>query len=103
MDENSIVGEPGNFKLSKTREFGLSSSTTSSQPSDHPFKAAKPAAPPPVQTDIPIEPAKKTSPGTARSPTTPGTKKSKKERRKSKAAGGDEGATPKATTPQTTT
>lgn len=101
MDENPLIGEPGSFKLSKTRESGLPPS--SQQPTSQPFKATVPVAkgvpPLDVKTDIPssVERGRKGSASAsagAKSPTTPGVKR-KKERRKSKAAGVEEGGTPK--------
>ncbi len=100
MDENPLVGEPGSFKLSKARESGLPPSAP--QSTSQPFKATVPVAKrvPPLElkTDIPpIETGRKASAsagGSGKSPTTPGLKR-KKERRKSKAAGVDEGGTPK--------
>ena len=97
MDENPLVGEPGSFKLSRARESGLAPS--SQQAASQPFKATVPAVkkvpPLDLKTDIaPTETGRKGS-ASAKSPTTPGLKR-KKERRKSKAAGVEEGGTPKA-------
>ena len=102
MDENPLTGEPGSFKLSKTRESGLGALSNASQISNQPFKTSVPTRKPPppqLQTSPPLEGAKKASPGSAKSPITPGTKR-KKERRKSRPAGADEITTPKATTLQ---
>ena len=107
MDENPLLGEPGSFKLSKTRDSGLAALSKPSQPVNEPFKpisSAKKAPPPQIQTDLPAETGKKTGVGTAKSPNTPGTGfKRKKERRKSKATGVDDVTTLKASTPQTAT
>ena len=97
MDENPLVGDPGSFKLSKARESGLPPSSqlpTTSQPFKASLPAAKKVPPLDLKTDVPaVEPGRKGS-ASAKSPITPGMKR-KKERRKSKAAGGDEGGTPK--------
>ena len=101
MDENPIVGEPGAFKLSKARDSGLAASTAATQPVSQPFKAstiAKKVPPLELKTDIPPEKERKGS-GSAKSPTTPGAAKRKKERRKSRAAGVEEGGTPKGASP----
>ena len=97
MDENPLVGEPGSFKLTKSRDLALASSTSSAASVPQPFKETKKkAAAPPIKTDLPMGKEKKGTPGTAKSPITPGNKE-KKIRRKSKAAGV---ATPKVTTPK---
>lgn len=104
MDENPLVGEPGSFKLSKTKDSSLGAVSTA-QSFNQAFKApatVKKPPPPQLQTDLPTDAAKKASAGSAKSPTTPGIKK-KKERRKSKAAGAEEVTTPKASTPQAVT
>ena len=108
MDENPLVGEPGSFKLSKTRESGLGATSNTSQSASQPFKAAavavapvKKAPPPQLQTDLPADPGKKTGGlASAKSPTSPSVKK-KKERRKSRPAGSEDVTTPKMSTPQT--
>jgi len=105
MDENPLVGEPGNFKLSKSRDSTMTSSMSTNSSMNQPFKAVAPAkktpAPPePIKTDLPLEPSKKSSIGTAKSPVTPGTAKEKKARRKSKAAGAGGTTTPKIMTPK---
>ena len=113
MDENPIVGEPGSFKLSKSHNtsFATSMSTSktssqaqevsknSSQVSDvaTPLKSAVPTPPQLKTEDLPA-PARKSTKGSEKSPTTPGTKE-KKSRRKSKAAGDRGVTTPKPTTP----
>lgn len=104
MDENPLVGEPGSFKLSKARESGLPPTTASQQQQSNnpqPFKATplvKKGPPLEVKTDVAVPPTeagrKASASAGAKSPTTPGVKR-KKERRKSKAAGVDEGSTPK--------
>ena len=113
MDDNPLLGEPGNFRQSKpSKDVSLQSSMASTSTTTaniaQPFKAVtkKPAAPP-IKTDIPLEKdggggggKKGTTPGTAKSPNTPGGFKDKKGRRKSKAAGV---ATPKVQTPKTGT
>ena len=96
MDENPIVGEPGSFKLSKSRDLAISSSMSSTASSYQPFRApAKKVPAAPLKTDLPIEKDKKGTPGTAKTPNTAGFKE-KKGRRKSKAAGA---STPKPATP----
>lgn len=105
MDENPTMGEPGNFKLSKSRDSGLSSSIPTTVSANQPFKAsttAKKVSPPQLKTDISPEPIKKANTGSAKSPITPGTK-DKKARRKSKAAGAGGVTTPRVSTPQTGT
>ncbi|KAL9132001.1 MAG: hypothetical protein Q9217_000211 [Psora testacea] len=100
MDENPIVGEPGSFKLSRSRDLALSPYTSTTTSSPQPFKAsAKKGTAPTIKTDFPTEKEKKGTPGSAKSPVTLGTK-DKKGRRKSKAVGV---ATPKATTPKPAT
>ena len=97
IDDNPLVGEPGSFKFSKSRDLALSSSTSTTASSPQPFKAsAKKFSAQPIKTDLPTEKEKKGTPSSAKSPVTAGTK-DKKSRRKSKAAGV---ATPKATTPK---
>lgn len=82
MDENPLLGEPGSFILSKSRELGPSISQ--SQP--------RAPAPPKIatsqegKTSTISPPTKKGAKGAEKSPITPGTKE-KKQRRKSKAAG----------------
>ncbi|KAG8531871.1 uncharacterized protein KY384_003507 [Bacidia gigantensis] len=85
MDETPMTGEPGAFKLAKVKDLALPS-ITSATPAPQPFKPA-PKKAPPIKTDLPPEKEKKSTPGTAKSPITPGTAKEKKARRKSKAAG----------------
>ena len=100
MDENPIVGEPGNFKLTRSKDLALPTSNASAKTVAQPFKAVKKAAPP-IKTDIPADESKKSGLVTGKSPITPGTgAKDKKGRRKSKAAGV---ATPKAETPKVAT
>lgn len=82
MDENPLVGEPGSFILSKSREAGPAVA--------HP--QAKAPAPPKLATSPDVKPTvmplpgKKSAKGAEKSPVSPGTKE-KKQRRKSKAAG----------------
>lgn len=80
MDDNPLVGEPGSFIITKTRETQQQVSQPKAKP------AAVPAKPPTphIKTDVP-EPKRKPSMGTDKSPTTPGTKE-KKARRKSRPA-----------------
>ena len=108
MDENPIIGEPGNFKLSATKPLSLSTSMSSTMTAPQPFRAVNKA--PPIRTDL-SEKEKQGSVssatggsagaggGSAKTPVTAGFK-DKKGRRKSKAAGV---ATPKAETPKTVT
>ncbi|KAL6719711.1 Mediator of RNA polymerase II transcription subunit 6 [Lecanora helva] len=113
MDENPIVGEPGSFRLAKSQDSNLTSSISTNKSSQQSFKGPTPAStpaptkevPPPLKTDNIDNDAKKPTKGAEKSPTTPGVggKKDKKERRKSKVAGASRPATPKATTPKTTT
>ena len=108
MDENPIVGEPGNFKLSKSRDPALASFASTNKSSFDSIKVATPAsatgAPtPPIKTEDLPAPMKKTSKGGDKSPTTPGGMKEKKGRRKSKAAGAGDTVTPKITTPKPAT
>ena len=98
MDENPIVGEPGNFKLAKTKNLALAMAKVPAAP--QPFKAPpKKASAPPIKTDLPADKDKKATPSTGKTPITPGLK-DKKGRRKSKAAGM---STPRATTPKPAT
>ena len=106
MDENPIVGEPGSFKLSKSRDPTLTSSMSTTQSSSQLSKVSTPSkdtsVPPIKTTDLPA-PSKKGSKGGEKSPFTPGTKEKKEKRRKSKAAGAGGATTPKASTPKPTT
>lgn len=81
MDENPLVGEPGSFIMTKTREPAPQSSLKiqTSIPT-------KPAESSEAKNTTPFAPGKKGSKGAEKSPITPGTK-DKKARRKSKAAG----------------
>ncbi|KAL8725751.1 MAG: hypothetical protein Q9166_007151 [cf. Caloplaca sp. 2 TL-2023] len=82
MDENPLVGEPGSFIISKTRD----SQQLSQQPNPKPVSAATAKTPAPqVMTDIPPT-AGKDSGGSDKSPMSPVTKE-KKARRKSRPAG----------------
>ena len=86
MDENPLVGEPGSFILTKSREVP-SQSQIQSQTSNS-TASTKPSAPPtpaPLKTDIPPGPFRKSSKGGEKSPITPGFK-DKKGRKKSKVA-----------------
>lgn len=82
MDENPLVGEPGSFILSKSREAGPAVSqqqTRARAPPKLPTSAD-------VKTTVVPPPVKKSAKGVEKSPISPGTKE-KKQRRKSKAAG----------------
>ena len=91
MNEMPLVGEPGNFRLSKAKDAlappiaGQAAQPASQQAS--PTKASPapspPPPPPPIQTDVPPGVSKKSAKGTDRSPTTPGSSQ-KGKRRKSK-------------------
>lgn len=89
MDENPLVGEPGSFILSKSREPGITNQSHSktSVPS-------KLALLPEVKTTSITSPTKRGSKGGEKSPISPGAK-DKKGRRKSKAAGAGTTTTPK--------
>ena len=108
MDENPIVGEPGSFKLSKSRDPAVTSSmSTSMSTAQSGSQLSKPSTPlkdamSPLKTTDIAAPTRKSTKGGEKSPTTPGTKE-KKARRKSKAAGAGDKTTPGATTPKTTT
>lgn len=84
MDENPLVGEPGSFILTKSRE-----PAPPPQPPRLYIKTSAPAksdVAPELKNATPFALAKKSSKGGDRSPITPGTKE-KKGRRKSKAVG----------------
>ena len=104
MDENPIVGEPGNFKLSKAQNPTLSSFTSTTKSSFEVSQAAIPAKnagtpqPPPIKTEDLPAPVKKSTKGSEKSPTTPSGSKEKKIRRKSKAAGAGDANMPKVMT-----
>ncbi|KAL8649713.1 MAG: hypothetical protein Q9210_004231 [Variospora velana] len=80
MDDNPLVGEPGSFIITKSREVP----PPASQQKPRPAPIATRAPTPQVKTDIP-EPKRKPSMGAEKSPTTPSTKE-KKARRKSRPA-----------------
>ena len=88
MDENPIVGEPGNFILHKSRD---APSQLQLQPPAKkevfPTSAAvsAPQVPTPLKTEIPAAPIRKGSKGGEKSPITPSFK-DKKGRKKSKVA-----------------
>lgn len=90
MDENPLVGEPGSFILSKSRE----PSNSNSQPQLKASMPSKLAMLPEVKTGPITSPTKKGTKGAEKSPISPGTK-DKKGRRKSKAAGAGASTTPK--------
>lgn len=81
MDENPLVGEPGSFIMSKTREPVLPSSLKIQ--TSIPMKPTESAE---TKTPTPFASGRKGSKGTEKSPISPGTK-DKKPKRKSKAAG----------------
>jgi len=95
MNEMPLDGEPGNFRLSKTKEAlappsaGASQvAQSASQPAS--TKKASPAPappppPPPIQTDMSTIGSKKSAKGSEKSPTTPASSQ-KAKRRKSKPA-----------------
>ncbi|KAL8778206.1 MAG: hypothetical protein Q9213_007514 [Squamulea squamosa] len=82
MDDNPLVGEPGSFIISKTRN----SQQQPQQPKPKPDTIGASKAPTPqLQTDVPIQ-ADKDTLGADKSPISPVTKE-KKARRKSRPAG----------------
>lgn len=85
MDENPLVGEPGNFILSKSH----APSQTHQRPQTRTPAPGKPSAPPTPQPRAAAPPAatRKASKGTEKSPTTTGAKDKGLKRKKSKAAG----------------
>ena len=93
MDETPLVGEPGNFRLSKNKENPAPSAGTVAQASQltTPVKERTPATvqvpspPPQIETDASGLASRKSAKGGERSPTTPGGM-AKPKRRKSKAA-----------------
>jgi mediator of RNA polymerase II transcription subunit 6 len=95
MNEVPLVGEPGNFRLSKTGEALAPPSASTSQvtqSASQPASAKKaspapspPAPPPPIQTDVSTIVSKKSAKGAEKSPTTPASSQ-KAKRRKSKPA-----------------
>ena len=89
MDENPLVGEPGSFIMSKTREPAPTSSLKiqTSIPS-------KPADSAETKTPTPFASGRKGSKGNDKSPISPGTK-DRKAKRKSKVAGAGGTTTPK--------
>lgn len=111
MDENPIIGEPGSFKLSKSRDSQLITSITSSKSttksdSQQSFKVSTPT---PAKTDVTPQrktedlpaPVKKASKGGEKSPTSPVGKE--KKRKKSKVPGAGDPNASMVTTPKTTT
>ncbi|KAL8951151.1 MAG: hypothetical protein Q9222_002858 [Ikaeria aurantiellina] len=81
MDENPLVGEPGAFIITKTRDV----QQPSSQPKPKPATSAIKVPTPQVKTDLP-EARSKDSLGAEKSPASPAVKE-KKARRKSRPAG----------------
>lgn len=90
MDENPLVGEPGSFILSKSREPGHPNPQLQLKASVPPKLAILPE----VKTASLTSPTKKGTKGAEKSPISPGGK-DKKTRRKSKAAGAGATTTPK--------
>ena len=106
MDENPIVGEPGNFKLAKSTNPALAAFSAMNRTSFDSVKAptaVQTVPTPQLKTDDLPAPAKRPSKGGEKSPTTPGGVKEKKARRKSKAAGVGDTLTSKVSTPKPTT
>ena len=89
MDENPLVGEPGSFIMSKSREPAPLSSLKIQ--TSIPTKPAEPAE---TKTPTPFAAGRKGSKGGDKSPISPGTK-DKKARRKTKAVGAGGTTTPK--------
>lgn len=89
MDDAPLVGEPGSFRISKSRDAAPPPKETAGndrQPSvPVKEKTAAPSPPPPIQTDVPQVSSKKSAKGGDRSPTTPGGRE-KPKRRKSRPA-----------------
>jgi mediator of RNA polymerase II transcription subunit 6 len=94
MNEMPLVGEPGNFRLSKTKDaLAPPSANKPAQPaSQQPPATLKgspvpspPPPPPSIQTDVPPAGSKKSAKGAEKSPTTPASAQ-KAKRRKSKSA-----------------
>lgn len=90
MDENPIVGEPGSFILSKSREPGAVNSQLQNKA---PMSSKRPVAPEIKTSDV-SSLTKKISKGAEKSPVSPGAK-DKKARRKSKAVSSGVTATSK--------
>ena len=90
-DENPLLGEPGSFAISRSKEKPVSHPPSQLEQVQTATKTTPAATPPPleVKTDIPSVSGKKTGTltGGAKSPVTPGTGKDKQKRRKSKAPG----------------
>lgn len=94
MNETPLVGEPGNFRLSKTKDALAPPSAGTSQTAQPASQQASPKKtsaapspaqpPPPIQTDVPPVMSKKSAKGPERTPSTPGSG-DKVKRRKSKA------------------
>lgn len=94
MNEMPLVGEPGNFRLSKPKDpLAPPSANQTAQPSSQqtspekrsPAPSPPPPPPPLIQTDIPPAASKKSAKGVDKSPTTPSSSQ-KAKRRKSKPA-----------------
>ncbi|KAK4694232.1 mediator of RNA polymerase II transcription subunit 6, partial [Lecanoromycetidae sp. Uapishka_2] len=108
MDENPIIGEPGSFKLAKSRPLQLPPSVTSSMSTSKPdsqqsLKVATPtpangAVTPQLKTEDLPAPVKKPIKGAEKSPTTPVGKE--KKRKKSKVPGAEDPIASKVTTPK---
>jgi mediator of RNA polymerase II transcription subunit 6 len=92
MNEMPLVGEPGHFRLAKTKDaFAPPSVSKPAQSASQQVSPTKgslvpspPPPPPPIQTDVPPATSKKSAKGTEKSPTTPASSQ-KAKRRKSKA------------------
>jgi hypothetical protein len=88
MDDVTLVGEPGAFRITKVKNsVAPVEAKHSDQQSFIPPKEKEPsiAVPPPIQTDLPQAESKKTPKGGERSPTTPSGRE-KPKRRKSRPA-----------------
>ena len=85
IDENPLIGEPGSFRINKTRELAPKPELNITTPFALATAESKSA-------ESPLAPKK--NKGADKSPITPGTKE-KKSRRKSKAAGATTTTTPK--------
>ena len=107
MNEMPLVGEPGNFRLSKTKDPASAAlappnanqtaqpiSSRQTSPSKATPAVSPPPPPPPIITDVPPVSGKKSAKSGDRTPATPGSGQQKPKRRKSKAAiKFDDGAT----------
>ncbi len=107
MNEMPLVGEPGNFRLSKIKDAASLLPPNATQtplpifsrqisPSLPPKAASPPPPPPPIQTDVPPVSGKKSGSGKSaeRTPATPGSGQKPKRRKSKVAIKFDEVATP---------